>query len=356
MKTQEMLIALGLFFSANVFAQSPSLQNANSNETFYYWDQHHYKNAKPMQLPKVIEENLIPIAIKKSNANNIYAPSQEPMMDLPPEKNLLFIPSVLNKIRNFNAGTSKYQFSSTQLIPLTADLNFPYRAVGKLFFTTPSGDKSCTAVVIKKRIILTAAHCLHDGSGSASGWYKNFIFIPAFRDGVAPYKAWTYSFAKVTNDWFIGKGVVPNAADYGMLEMNDLTINNKVTSIAAVTGYLGYKISSTIPNHTRILGFPCNLDFCQKMHEVDAQSAASVTPNNVEIGSDMNDGAGGSPWIQNFGKASDGQANNYLNVIVGVTSYAYDDTTTLVNGSSILDSRFTTLLNDMCAHRAGNCG
>jgi len=41
--------------------------------------------------------------------------------------------------------------------------------------------------------------------------------------------------------------------------------------------------------------------------------------------------------------------------VIGVTSYGPVATTPLFLGSSIPDTRFTSLLNAACAHRVGNC-
>jgi hypothetical protein len=94
------------------------------------------------------------------------------------------------------------------------------------------------------------------------------------------------------------------------------------------------------------------------MHQVTAQSALAVAPNNAEYGSDMASGVGGGPWIQNFGVLSVGQTggtNPGHNYVVGVTSYGYVGTTYLANGSSILDANFSQIYKYMCILQAGNC-
>jgi hypothetical protein len=125
-----------------------------------------------------------------------------------------------------------------------------------------------------------------------------------------------------------------------------------------VTGYLGYQTLSLSPNHAHLLGYPCNLDSCQKMHQVTAQNGQTVSPNNVEYGSDMRGGSSGGPWVQNFGELAIGQSgglNAGLNRVVAVTSYVYNSLDPKVEGASIPDSRFINLLNTICTHRSGNC-
>jgi V8-like Glu-specific endopeptidase len=264
-----------------------------------------------------------------------------------------------NMMNGLDRGTFNDDFSSTRLIPVTADLVYPYRAVGKLFFTIPSqGDYVCSASVLRPRIVVTAGHCLHSGANGSNGFYTNFKFVPAFRDGTAPIGTWTSSYAIVTSTWATGGGAVPNAADYGMLEIKDQNIGGTFYTIGSITGYLGYQTLSLMPNHTNMLGYPCNLDSCQKMHQVTAQSANAVSPNNVEYGSDMRGGSSGGPWVQNFGVLATGQIgglNTGLNRIVGVTSYGYVSLDPKVQGASIFDSRFTSVLDTICTHKSGNC-
>ena len=72
----------------------------------------------------------------------------------------------------------------------------------------------------------------------------------------------------------------------------------------------------------------------------------------------MNVGAGGSPWIQDFGPASEGQQIGRepgRNIIVGVSSYAYDDTITLANGSSIIGDSFKLIYYIACINYSGSC-
>lgn len=59
-------------------------------------------------------------------------------------------------------------------------LDWPFGMVGKLFFIRANDRKpaSCTASTIERRVIVTAAHCVHDGK---NGFHTNFEFIPGYR-------------------------------------------------------------------------------------------------------------------------------------------------------------------------------
>lgn len=338
-----------------------------------YWTPERLKNAKPMPLPRVNvnalkDEQQLPSLIEGDEPSG--GDGKGPTINTKIGFQQLFVPTENGVFKTsqsshtlvnhfFNRGSSNENFTSSRLVPLTADLVYPYRAVGKLFFTIPGqGDFVCSAAVLRPRVLLTAGHCVHRGSGGTAGYYTNWKFIPAFRDGAAPLQTWNAVYALTTPTWASGGGTVPNAADYAMLELADKTIGGAVQKIGAVTGYFGYQTLSLIPNHAHLLGYPCNLDSCQKMHQVAAQSARSVSPNNAEYGSDMRGGSSGGPWVQNFGVAATGQTagtNTGINRIVGVTSWGYTSTTPLAQGASIPDERFLTLLTSLCNHKAGNC-
>jgi V8-like Glu-specific endopeptidase len=254
-------------------------------------------------------------------------------------------------------GTQNARFSSTRLVPQTADTVYPHRVIGKLFFTKPGiGNFVCSAALVQRRVIATAGHCVHRGSGGAAGFYTNFSFVPALRSGVGPWGAYGWAYVAVTTTWATGAGAVPNAADYAMIELTD----HSGVRAGALLGYLGWITLSLSGNHANLMGYPCNLDNCNLMHQVTAGAYSNAANNTVIYGSDMRGGSSGGPWIQNFGllatcTAGCGGSLTGLNQVIAVTSYGPIATTPLYEGASIPDSRWVAVYNAICAHRAGNC-
>src|SRR4051794_33181415 len=61
-------------------------------------------------------------------------------------------------------GTSGLDFTRSRITPQAANIQPPYKGVGKLYFTIPgSGDFQCSASLVAKRLIVTAGHCVHGG-------------------------------------------------------------------------------------------------------------------------------------------------------------------------------------------------
>lgn len=358
-KTVSFMIACAVLTPVQA-SQGVHSMSFSPESTAAYWTPERMQNAEPMDMPRVQVG-----ALKERSYTRSADPEGEdgspPTYQEPIEPLFLFKPiekPIVDTKKPLNSGTINQHFTSSRLIPVTADTLYPYRTIGKVFFTTPSGNKTCSASVIRRRIVLTAGHCVHSGNGATNGWYSNFMFVPGFDSGTAPFLTWNITTASVQHDWYGGGGTVPNPTDYGVLVITDQNVNGVVQAVGNVVGYLGWQSESTFPNHAHIIGYSNGFDSGNLMHEVTAESARVVDANNVEYGSDMSVGAGGSPWIQNFGEYSVGQTggtNSGSNRIVGTSSYAYNNNTYFSNGGSIFDNRFVVLMDFICGLQAGNC-
>lgn len=338
-----------------------------------YWTPERFKAAKPLPLPQAK-----PGAPTSGEPTTTQPGEKAAGSDgQPPSANIvsagqqLFTPDKALQdavIEPHATGTFGAPFTSTRVFPqftgssaaFSADRAYPYRTVGTLFFSINGAPYLCSASVINRRVVLTAGHCVHSGNGAASGWYSNWVFVPAYRSGAAPFGSWNrWMLVTTTPTWFSGGGGVPNAADYAMLTFADqaLTTGGTPQKLGNVTGWLGWQTISLLNNHTTKLGYPCNLDGCGMMQSVSSQSFRATSPNNVEYGSDAGGGSSGGPWIQNFQTLASGGgtgSNTGSNRVVGVTSYGYTSADPKVQGAAIFDNRFVQLLNTACAG-TGNC-
>jgi V8-like Glu-specific endopeptidase len=233
---------------------------------------------------------------------------------------------------------------------------FPYRAAGALFAHDPRLNENliCSASMISARLILTAGHCVQHGSPDPNQAYffDNFLFIPGYNNGNAPYGKWSWSFAQSTADW-ANNGNVPNAHDFALIEAAD----NGNDVVGKIVGSLGWTTGGLSSNHFTTLGYPCNLDNCMLMQRNDAQTS-EVGGNNTWIqGTSMRGGASGGPWVQDFGVQPAGAPGVPAggNLVVGVSSYGPTATDIGYLGASQFDSVFVDLLGTVCAHKAGNC-
>jgi hypothetical protein len=126
------------------------------------------------------------------------------------------------------AGATNQTSASAGFAFLTS--TFPYRAIGKLIFTTPEGEAHCTATVIRRGIIVTAAHCIQDFGSGEDGLFTTFQFIPANdgRNGATgvqqrPYGLWTARAVVRPDSWADGTDSGCDAArnnDLAILALN----------------------------------------------------------------------------------------------------------------------------------------
>lgn len=252
-------------------------------------------------------------------------------------------------------------FTTRRVTPGAATTSYPYRTAGKLFFRDPRRGTNhvCSAAVLRPRLVATAGHCVTNPSTDPAGRYffTNFLFVPAYDSGSAPYGTWTSSQQWVSNDWHLSNGSVPNRGDMAILVMRDQTVGGQTRRIGEVTGWLGWRSNALARNNVTMLGYPCNLDSCSRMIETNAGSFASGGENTFIYGSAGRGGHSGGAWIQDFGTAPAGAEPNLLglNRLVGITSYGPVATSPKYLGASNFGSNFTNLLNAACNAAPNNC-
>lgn len=86
------------------------------------------------------------------------------------------------------------------------DVLYPERTHGKLFFTLGAQNLSCSGTVVASRsrnLVMTAGHCVVEpgGGGIEPVWASNMVFVPAYRDGVAPFGLYPATTVRAPTRW-----------------------------------------------------------------------------------------------------------------------------------------------------------
>lgn len=266
-------------------------------------------------------------------------------------------------------GTSNHPFTTSRVNASgnVTSKYYPYRAAGKLFFNIGSGTYVCSASLIKRGVVVTAAHCV--ANFGANQFYSNWRFVPAYNNGTAPYGTWTAKSATVLTSYLNGSD---SCASRGVVCQNDvavITLNPQSGAYpGAKTGYLGYGWNGYSYNSSgqvliSQLGYPVALDNGALMERTDSQGFTSASnSNNTIIGSLQTGGSSGGPWVANLGIApalngtSFGTAANH-NVVVGVTSWGYTNNAIKQQGASrFTTGNITVLVNNVCNTTPAACG
>ena len=263
-------------------------------------------------------------------------------------------------------GTGHQPFSTARA-DLTAATNtqYPYRASGKLVFQIGTDTFVCSASMIKRGLVVTAAHCV--ANHGHNQLYHNWHFYPGYRSGMAPYGNWTVNQAWVKTAYLNG---TDNCAVSGVVCPDDVAVlvlnTQNGAFVGTQTGWYGYGWNGSgfyngITHITQI-GYPLCLDTGERMERNDSQGIVSASmSSNTIIGSLMCGGSSGGPWLINFGirPTLTGTINGNAfkaNTVVGVTGWDYTDPTVKQMGASPFTSNnIVQLVNSACGSRPAAC-
>jgi V8-like Glu-specific endopeptidase len=182
---------------------------------------------------------------------------------------------------------------------------YPYVTIGKLFFKQNGGSWVASAASIGNNAIWTAGHCVHVGNGQPSGWSTNMVFVPAYKDGVAPLGQWKATSMSCRTTWYKNGNPGGLVEDMGGAILAPL--NGR--KISQVVGWLGFAWNFARNQTWTSLGYPAAPPFNgQRLYQDTAPYAndGSVpgSPATIGIGCSMTPGCSGGPWVLGFGSSN----------------------------------------------------
>lgn len=187
----------------------------------------------------------------------------------------------------------------------------PYpSAYGKVFFTSNSGvNYVCSGSAIasaNESVVWTAGHCVNEGPGA---FYKNFLFVPAYRDGSAPYGKFAGSTLFTTSGWQASGewGVDVGAAAVGS--------NGSGQTLSDAVDEASLEFYAPRNQSYKLYGYPAAKKFSGQRMRVCQTSwlmdDAFATPSTMGAACDMTGGSSGGPWVTSTGS------------VASVVSYGY---------------------------------
>ena len=239
---------------------------------------------------------------------------------------------------------------------------FPWRATGKLHMTFGSSTFVCTASVIEKGLLVTAAHCVHNFGKKNDGFADAVTFEPARHESSKPFGTWT------AKQWWVPK-VYWDGTDVCLAEAPGVVCENDV-AVVVIDKLEGKHIADVVGKYDFItndeygyadflgkksaqitqLGYPAKNFPGDKMIRTDSIGYQDA-PSNIIIGSNQTGGSSGAAWLQNFGVKTiftgPPPTDNESNQVSATTSWGFTSGTVKVQGGSRFakNSAYTTKSN-----------
>jgi V8-like Glu-specific endopeptidase len=176
------------------------------------------------------------------------------------------------------------------------------KTTGKVFFTLGGVNYVCSASAVSSpnpSLVLTAGHCVHDGGGG--GFATNWMFVPGYKNGAAPFGQWTATELFTTDTWANENDGFDDDAGFATVTNGTVqSLTSKLTSSdgGAVIPAISFSGADTAPTYSAF-GYPAakkykgqTLVYCQGKVRVGIDGA-----DTYSLPCDMTGGSSGGPWI-----------------------------------------------------------
>ena len=181
---------------------------------------------------------------------------------------------------------------------------YPNKAIGRLYLN----GGYCTASVISPTVIVTAAHCVYDTD--TQSWIGGWTFVPADRNGAAPYGTFSWSSARILTAW---KGTADTIYDVAVIKLKP---NSAGRDVSYYVGYLGRSWNWGYTQNLFAVGYPGNLNSGRYTYTCAAESFRADT-DVLGMGCDMTFGSSGGPWMRKYAPNRGGALNLVFSVVHG---------------------------------------
>ncbi|MEJ8572157.1 hypothetical protein [Microbaculum marinum] len=277
------------------------------------------------------------------------------------------------------AVTSLGNSKNVKMTPVTSA---PYRATGKIYARWGNDWYVCTASLVGKSVLITAAHCVFFYGEGANGWADEVQWIPAnysANRNKGPYGLYKAKDLIVPTPYVEGTDTCHPSAP-GVVCNNDIAaivLNKRKKKFAGnIVGWYGYGWNGYSYNNSEFLnnmnvvqvtqlGYPLAFDGGYQMQRTDSVGwfIKDGQLKGTQIGSAQTGGSSGGPWMANFGTVPDVNPNGASlgnqaapNTVIGVTSYGSTQVGYNYQGASYFGTNKEYPKNNYGGYGAGNIG
>lgn len=206
---------------------------------------------------------------------------------------------------------------------VSSPTSFPNSTNGKVFMTMGRTDYQCSGSAVQSAsdsLVWTAGHCVYDAA--TGGYASNFMFVPAYDSGSAPFGQFTATSAnlRTTSEYEASESF---AYDFGAARVGT---NTSGRTLAQAAGERAISFSPVRDQAYTLYGYPVDrrTGRGQVMYQCATRWAlddTSLTPPSIGVACNWPGGSSGGGWIGQNGALST------------VTSYGYQSLKDYVFGS-----------------------
>ncbi|GAA3240821.1 peptidase [Streptomyces lavendulae] len=186
------------------------------------------------------------------------------------------------------------------------------RTSGRVFFTMGDRTASCSGDSITSAngsTVITAGHCVkYQGA-----WHTNWVFVPAYDNGNAPYGQWPATKTLATDQWAASEDM---NMDVGLAVVAPLNGRR----LSEVVGAQGILFNGGYTKKMYSFGFPAAApyDGTRLVYCSGTTGKDFLLTKDHSLGCNMTGGSSGGPWLQDFDEATG------LGTQVSVNSFGYN--------------------------------
>ncbi|WP_030193485.1 peptidase [Streptomyces sp. NRRL S-87] len=183
---------------------------------------------------------------------------------------------------------------------------------GRIFFTFQGRTASCSGDSVTSQngsTVITAGHCVkYQGA-----WHTNWIFVPAYDNGSAPYGQWSATATFATDQWAASEDI---NYDVGLAVVAPLNGQK----LGSVVGAQGLQFNGGYNKPMYAFGFPAAspYDGTRLIYCSGNSSKDFLFSKDHGLGCNMTGGSSGGPWFTSFNESAG------TGLQVSVNSFGYN--------------------------------
>lgn len=216
----------------------------------------------------------------------------------------------LDQLLPSRAPTADVPAGSAQVVPGVAPLAYPTsgepwtgggevtRTAGRVFFTFDGSPASCSGNAVtsaNRSVVLTAGHCVkYQGS-----WHTDWIFVPGYDEGAAPYGEWAASATLTTPQWEASEDINYDVGAAVVEPVNGAHLTD-------VVGGQGVAFNQPRGQDMYAFGYPAAdpYDGSALIHCSGSTFTDPLLSDDHGMSCDMTGGSSGGPWFLAFDEAT----------------------------------------------------